>query len=68
MEKKELTEKEWQEKEETTRTLLINMKSWSWDVLPQFQIEEKEKDIVIEALDRLLIGIQLRGIVKDCTK
>ena len=68
MEKKELTEKEWQEKEETTRTLLINMKAWSWDVLPQFKIEEKEKDIVIEALDRLLIGIQLRGIVKDCTK
>ena len=68
MEKKELTEKEWQEKEETTRTLLINMKSWSWDVLPQFKIEDKEKDIVIEALDRLLIGIQLRGIVKDCTK
>ena len=68
MEKKELTEKEWQEKEETTRTLLINMKSWSWDVLPQFKIEDKEKDIVIEALDRLLISIQLRGIVKDCTK
>ena len=68
MEKKELTEKEWQEKEETTRTLLINIKSWSWDVLPQFKIEDKEKDIVIEALDRLLISIQLRGIVKDCTK
>lgn len=68
MKGKELTEKEWKQKEETTRTLLINMKSWSWDVLPQFKIEDKEKDIVIEALDRLLISIQLRGIVKDCTK
>lgn len=68
MEKKELTEQEWKEKEELTRTVLINMKAWSWDVIPQFKIEDKEKDIVIEALERLLTGIQLRGIVKECTR
>lgn len=68
MKGKELTEKEWKQKEEATRTILINMKDWSWDVLPQFKIEENEKDIVIEALERLLTGIQLRGIVKESTK
>lgn len=68
MQKKELTEEEWKEKEETARTILTNMESWSWDVLPQFKIEDKEKDIVIEALRKYLTGIQLRGIVKECTK
>jgi sugar-specific transcriptional regulator TrmB len=53
-----MTEKERKEREEIARVLLTNMSAWSWDVISQFKIEEKEKNIIIEALNIYLTSIQ----------
>lgn len=59
MAKRMPTKEEKQKKWDTITATLNNLKSWSWDVIPQMKIEKEEAEIIIEALEHLRINILL---------
>ena len=55
---KEEREKKW----DSMTAVLNNLKDWSWDVYPQFKLEEEDAKIIIEALEHQRTNILLSGI------
>lgn len=53
------TKEEKQKKWDRITSVLNNLKSWSWDVIPQMKIEKEDADVIIEALEHQRINIML---------
>ena len=53
------TKEEKQKTWDRITSVLNNLKSWSWDVIPQMKIEKEDADVIVEALEHQRINIML---------